>query len=118
MFKFTQSPAYWWPVTLLVAPADDPGKRIEVKFEVQFKRETTDEGKARIAAVRATESSDDANYVAPIIVGFRKLLDGLVEGTEVPFNPDTLAALLALPGAGTAIAMAHADSTDQIARKN
>ena len=43
MFKFMQSPAYWWPATIKIPAEDDPGKMLVLSFEVQFKRETATE---------------------------------------------------------------------------
>lgn len=115
MFKFMKSPAYWWPVTLRVPAEDDPGQCIAVKFEAQFKRMTSSEMVAHIEKMRAN-GWPDAEYVRPLIVGFRKLLN--VDDTEVPFNADSLSELLDVPGAGTALAKAYGDSNDQAATKN
>jgi hypothetical protein len=115
MFKFMHSPAYWWPVSLNVPAEDAPGKFNVVKFEVQFKREDTEQQQARLDESRA-QGLSDAAYALGVVVGFRKLY--APDDTEVPFNADSLAALLKVPGAGTAIVLAHNDSTSQAAQKN
>ena len=115
MFKFMQSPAYWWPVTLNVPAEDDPGKFAVVRFDVQFKREDAEQQQARLDESRA-QGLSDAAYVRGVVVGFRKLY--APDNTEVPFNADSFDALLRVPGAGTAIALAHNDSASQAAQKN
>lgn len=115
MFKFMQSPAYWWPATIKIPAEDDPGKMLVLSFEVQFKRETATEQQTRLDANRAAQQSD-ATYVRPLIVGFRKLLAD--DDTEVPFNADSLTELLDVPGAGTALARAYFESNSEAAAKN
>lgn len=115
MFNFMKSAAYWWPVTIRVPAEDDIAKRQVITFEVQFPRETTEQINVRRAAV-AVNGLDDPAYARGLVIGFRKLY--APDDTEVPFNADSLEALIKVPGAGTAIAMAHADSTDQISQKN
>lgn len=115
MFKFMQSPAYWWPVTILVPAEDAPGKPLKIEFEAQFKREDTEQQQARIDAVRAAGQTD-AMYARGVVVGFRKL--PAPDDSEVPFNAASFDALLKVPGAGTALANAHFASCDQAAQKN
>jgi hypothetical protein len=115
MFKFMQSPAYWWPAEFTVPAEDDPGKKVTVKFDAQFKRETEAEQKARIEKTRA-EGQSDAEYVRPLITGFRKLPG--VDGSDVPFSAVALDELLGIPGAGSALTKAYFESNGEAAAKN
>ena len=115
MFKFMQSPAYWWPVVLAVPADDDPGKKLTVKFDAQFRRETEQEQKARVEKARS-EGQSDAAFIRPLVAGLRKLPG--IDGTDVPFSPAALDELLDIPGAGSALSKAYFESNSEAATKN
>ena len=115
MFKLMPSPAYWWPVTIGQPAEDKPGEIVATTFDVQFLRKTVSEQQAWMEQVR-TEVRTDAEYVRPLVVGFRRVFGEA--DAEVPFSDEALKQLLDVPGVGTAIARAYFESNDKAAQKN
>lgn len=113
MFKITQSPTYWWPVTLLQVAQD--GSIDAVEIDVQFRRLSVHQHAALLQ--RATdEKLLDTDIARQILTNWRKVVDG--DGAELPFNEANLDAFLAMPGNGTAIVGEFLLSRDQGALGN
>lgn len=113
MFNLDLSSSYWWPVPFGV-PAEDGLKVLEMSFEAQFRRMSTEEVDALLEDARVNKKPD-SQVARSLLVGWRKVVGA---GGAVPFTPEAFDRLLAVPGAGSSIMKAFFESLSKGAEKN
>jgi hypothetical protein len=115
MFKLTQTPAYWWPVTVRQPSIDKPGELVDAKFEVEFLWLDDDAHDALMVTVNA-ERQRDRDFVPHVVRSVRQVADE--DGNELPFTPELFAQMLKTTGVATAIAKQYFVSRSEAAEKN
>ncbi len=113
MLQLATMPAYWWPVEY-VQPADGGLAHVQA-FEAQYRQLDQDEMDALQQRARA-ENLADTDLAREVVLGFRQVADG--QGADVPCTPDSLAALLRMPGMGTTLWFTYAKSRTEAALGN
>jgi hypothetical protein len=106
-FKIALTPTY--RVKVAVEVPNENGRNDKSEFTVEYKRVSME----RVDELRKLPQIDVQRAV---VVGVSGLVDG--DGTEVPFNPATLEALLAIPHALFAMADAFWGSIYKAKEKN
>lgn len=112
MFKLSQSPTFWWPVT--VAFAADGGRHQKETFDAEFRRVPQSRLREMREAIERGEMGD-AEFVREVMAGWRGVSDG---GDEVPFSETALGRMMEIPGAAAAVVVAYAEAQSGLVRKN
>ena len=97
MFIVQKTPIYWWPVTVEVPSAETPGEFEQQTFQVQFEnigrsesRVLRDELTALRPGTPEYETHED-DLIRRVLRGWRDIAEP--SGLDVPFSPETFAAL-------------------------
>jgi hypothetical protein len=113
MLKLAKTPAYWWPVDY--QQPGDGGVALVQKFDAQF-APLDDDAHAALLERSRTESLSDRQVVREVLRGVRHVVDEA--GSEAPSTPETIDALLRLPGMGTTLWLAYSRSRAEAALGN
>lgn len=112
MFKLAASPVYWQTIETEVT--GENGVRTAVKFDIQFKRLSSDQHKELAARIPA-ESMNDADIAREVVVGWRGVADE--ENNQIEFSAENFDKMLQL-GFATSIVVHFFRSYPKARQKN
>lgn len=112
-FILSDSPRYWWPVTVMVPDNDAPGTFVEQTFKVLFEPRDQDAEKAERDRILAIEDAGeqlkaDRASLAAVIKKWDDIVDP--DKSPVPFTPKHVDQLLKQPWARFAVWKAYHES--------
>lgn len=118
-FVLTETPRYWWPVTVHVPDNDNPGELVEQTFEVLFEpRDQDAEKAARDHVLGITDPNEqlkaDRASLASVIKNWRGVVDA--DRTELEFSAERLDLALRQPWSRIGLWRAYHESQSGQAR--
>lgn len=115
MFTLMKDPAFWWPVHVPVPSSDKPGEFETSSFQAQYRLLDVDAHKALMDEV-PTSAMDDREFARRVVVSLRLVSDEA--GAELPFSPELLEQMLAVPGIATLVTKGYFEGRVGAAEKN
>lgn len=96
-FKLVETDRYWWPVTVRVPDAENPGKVIEQTFRAEFEPLSPEEEQESVEAIQKLTTAREIHahgleQSARVVRNWEGVIDG--QGNPVPFSPEMLALAL------------------------
>ncbi len=109
MFKFTQNPKIWWPVT--ISYPIDGGKVGKATFEAHFQVKDADElGDLGVGAF------SDVEVLSSVLLGWKGVADE--EGNEIEYSDENKEMFLKNPYVRKHTALAYLECVNGAKRKN
>jgi hypothetical protein len=109
--KLSQSPTFWWPVTVMV-PVDG-GRHDKQSFDIEFARLSVSESEKLVSGIVSGEISEFDGF-RQMVKGWRGVVD---DNGDVPFSETILRQLLEIPTMAIAIIQAYKDANSEVARR-
>lgn len=113
MFVLSQSPSYFWPVTVEI-PLDG-GRFDKQTFDGEFKRVPNSRFLQIMEEIKSDETND-AKVAREVFVGWKGVQDS--HGQDLPFSEGSKDQLLEVPSVASAVVKAFFDSRSGAKRKN
>lgn len=112
-FRLTKEHLYSWPVVINPPDPDRPGHVLEQQFNMTFRAQPRDEGRAMAAEIDALPEAEQSLRQDDLLRSVCRGWDNNVvdeDGQPVPFSPAALEQMLMFPFVRIGIYRAYSDS--------